>query len=116
MIFECQGVEIYFSGSNHYTSAGIVVRTTKINFHTRYQVSGIICKRLPARHECRIGKITQFDSLFTPQILVAIMRKPVANNYSGLKTESLEFRAQYACMRVIRAMQHQSVQLFTDIE
>ena len=26
-------VEIYFSGSNHYTSAGIVVRTTKINFN-----------------------------------------------------------------------------------
>ena len=26
-------VEIYFSGSNHYTRAGIVVRTTKINFH-----------------------------------------------------------------------------------
>ena len=26
-------VEIYFSGSNHYTSTGIVVRTTKINFH-----------------------------------------------------------------------------------
>ena len=24
-------VGIYFSGSNHYTSAGIVVRTTKIN-------------------------------------------------------------------------------------
>ena len=27
-------VEIYFSGSNHCTSAGIVVRTTKINFNT----------------------------------------------------------------------------------
>ena len=26
-------VEIYFSGSNHYTSTGIVVRTTKINFN-----------------------------------------------------------------------------------
>ena len=28
-------VEIYFSGSNHYTSAGIVVRTTKINFNIK---------------------------------------------------------------------------------
>ena len=28
-------VEIYFSGSNHYTSTGIVVRTTKINFHIK---------------------------------------------------------------------------------
>ena len=26
-------VEIYFSGSNHYISTGIVVRTTKINFN-----------------------------------------------------------------------------------
>ena len=76
---------------------------------SRYQISGIICKRLPAGHECRIGKITQFDSLFTPQILVAIMRKPVANNYNGLKTESLEFRTRYACMRVIRAVQSPAV-------
>ena len=29
------GVEIYFSGSNHYTSAGIVVRTAKINFNIK---------------------------------------------------------------------------------
>ena len=28
-------VEIYFSGSNHYISAGIVVRTTKINFNIK---------------------------------------------------------------------------------
>ena len=28
-------MEIYFSGPNHYTSAGIVVRTTKINFHIK---------------------------------------------------------------------------------
>ena len=28
-------VEIYFSGSNHYTSAGIVVRTTKIIFNIK---------------------------------------------------------------------------------
>ena len=31
-----QSVEIYFSGPNHYTSAGIVVRTTKINFNTEF--------------------------------------------------------------------------------
>ena len=28
-------MEIYFSGPNHYTSAGMVVRTTKINFHIK---------------------------------------------------------------------------------
>ena len=29
-------VEIYFSGPNHHTSTGIVVRTTKINFHNTF--------------------------------------------------------------------------------
>ena len=32
-------VEIYFSGPNHYTSAGIVVRTTKINFNSSYIIT-----------------------------------------------------------------------------
>ena len=30
-----RNVEIYFSGSNHYTSIGVVVRTTKINFNIK---------------------------------------------------------------------------------
>ena len=32
-ILRLDTVEIYFSDSNHYTSTGIVVRTTKINFN-----------------------------------------------------------------------------------
>ena len=28
-------VEIYFNGSNHYTSSGIVIRTIKINLNTK---------------------------------------------------------------------------------
>ena len=44
-------VEIYFSGPNHYTSAGIVVRTTKINFNSFsfYKYSSMTSMNTPPR-------------------------------------------------------------------